>query len=143
MENADLTLSSKGELMTIILLVGTGGFLGSIARYLLSSWVQRTAQDSWFPFGTMTVNIGGCLIIGLLAGLAESRGILSPNSRAFLLVGVLGGFTTFSSFSYDTVSLLNGGRTFEALLNVAVQVLLGITATLLSYNLIQRIGSVK
>ena len=129
--------------MALVLLVGTGGFLGSIARYLLSGWVQRIAQDSWFPYGTMTVNITGCLVIGLLAGLAESRGILSPNYRAFLLVGVLGGFTTFSSFSYDTVSLFGGGRTIAAVLNVAVQVLLGITATLLSYNLVQRIGGAK
>ena len=129
--------------MTLVLLVGTGGFLGSIARYLLSGWVQRLVQDSWFPYGTMTVNIAGCLVIGTLAGLAESRGILSPNSRAFLLVGVLGGFTTFSSFSYDTVSLFNGGRTFAALLNVAVQVLLGITATLLSYNLVHKIGGAQ
>ncbi len=129
--------------MTLALLVGTGGFLGSVARYLLSGWVQRIAQDSWFPYGTMTVNITGCLVIGLLAGLAESRGILSPNSRAFLLVGVLGGFTTFSSFSYDTVSLFSGGRTVAAVLNVAAQVLLGITATLLSYNLVQGIGGTK
>ena len=129
--------------MTLVLLVGTGGFLGSVARYLLSGWVQRIAQDSWFPYGTMTVNITGCLVIGLLAGLAESRGILSPNSRAFLLIGVLGGFTTFSSFSYDTVSLFNGGRTIAAVLNVAAQVLLGITATLLSYNLVQKIGGAK
>jgi CrcB protein len=126
--------------MELILLVGTGGFLGSIARYLLSGWVQGIAQDSWFPYGTMSVNILGCLVIGLIAGLAESRGILSPQSRAFLLVGVLGGFTTFSSFSYDTVSLFGDGRTVAALLNVAVQVLLGLTATVLSYNLVQRIG---
>ena len=126
--------------MTLALFVGAGGFLGSIARYLLSGWVQRAAQDSWLPYGTMSVNLLGCLVIGVLAGLAQSRGILTPNSRAFLLVGVLGGFTTFSSFSYDTVGLFNDGRTLAALLNIAGQVILGITATWLSYHLVQRIG---
>jgi CrcB protein len=126
--------------MTLVLLVGSGGFLGSMARYLLSGWVQRVAQDSWFPYGTMSVNLIGCAVIGILAGLAQSRGILTPNSRAFLLVGVLGGFTTFSSFSYDTIGLFGNGRTLAALLNVAIQVILGITATWLSYYLVQRIG---
>jgi fluoride exporter len=126
--------------MELVLLVGSGGFLGSIARYLLSGWVQRLTQDSFFPYGTMSVNLIGCAVIGLLAGLADSRGILTPQSRAFLLVGILGGFTTFSSFSYDTTSLFNGGRTFAALLNVLVQVVVGLTATWLCYHLVQRIG---
>ena len=126
--------------MTLALLVGAGGFLGSVARYLLSGWVQRTTQDSWFPYGTMSVNLLGCLIIGVLAGLAESRGILTPYSRAFLLVGMLGGFTTFSSFSYETASLFNGGRVLAAIANVALQVILGIAITWLSYNLVQKIG---
>ncbi|RJO62155.1 MAG: fluoride efflux transporter CrcB [Dehalococcoidia bacterium] len=126
--------------MVLVLFVGAGGFLGSIARYLLSGWVQRATQDSWFPYGTMSVNLLGCLVIGILAGLAESRGILTPNSRAFLLIGVLGGFTTFSSFSYDTASLFSGGRTLAALLNITVQVILGVAATWLSYHLVQRIG---
>ncbi len=126
--------------MTLALLVGAGGFLGSVARYLLSGWVQRVTQDSWFPYGTMSVNLLGCLIIGVLAGLAESRGILTPYSRAFLLVGMLGGFTTFSSFSYETASLFSSGRTLAAIANVALQVILGIAITWMSYHLIQRIG---
>jgi CrcB protein len=126
--------------MTLAFLVGAGGFLGSVARYLLSGWVQRVTQDSWFPYGTMSVNLLGCLIIGVLAGLAESRGILTPYSRAFLLVGMLGGFTTFSSFSYETASLFNGGRVLAAIANVALQVIMGIAITWLSYNLVQKIG---
>jgi fluoride exporter len=125
--------------MEYILLVGSGGFLGSIARYLLSGWVQRLTENSFFPFGTMAVNIIGCLAIGILSGLAENRGILTPQSRAFLLIGVLGGFTTFSSFSYDTASLIHSGEAFAAFANVALQVTLGLGATWLSYNLIQRI----
>jgi CrcB protein len=126
--------------MTLALFVGAGGFLGSMARYLLSGWIQRITQDSWFPYGTMSVNLLGCLIIGVLAGLAESRGILTPYSRAFLLVGMLGGFTTFSSFSYETATLFNGGRALAAIANVALQVVLGIALTWLSYNLVQKIG---
>ena len=126
--------------MTLALLVGAGGALGSMARYLLSDWVQRAAQDSWFPYGTMSVNLLGCLVIGLLAGLAENRGILTPYSRAFMLVGVLGGFTTFSSFSYDTTTLFSDGRIPAAILNIGVQVVLGIAVTWLSYHLVQRIG---
>jgi CrcB protein len=87
----------------------------------------------------MAVNIAGCLIIGILTGLAESRGILTPQSRAFLLIGVLGGFTTFSSFSYDTTSLFNNGEFLSAVVNVGVQVIVGLTATWLSYNLIQKV----
>jgi fluoride exporter len=125
--------------MAIVLLVGAGGFLGSVARYLLSGWVQRAAENSWFPYGTMAVNILGCIVIGVLAGLAASRGILTPSSRAFLLVGVLGGFTTFSSFSYDTTSLFQNGQMLAALANVGVQVIIGLGATWLSYNLMQKI----
>jgi fluoride exporter len=125
--------------MIIVLMVGCGGFLGSIARYLVSGWVQNVLKNSWFPFGTMTVNISGCLVIGILAGLAESRGILNPQSRAFLLIGVLGGFTTFSSFSFDTTSLFHSGQFLSAIVNVGLQVILGLAATWLSYNLIQRI----
>jgi CrcB protein len=126
--------------MAIVFFVGAGGFLGSIARYLLSGWVQRVTHDSWFPYGTMSVNLLGCLVIGILAGLAENRGILTAGNRAFLLVGVLGGFTTFSSFSYDTTYLLNDGRIVAALLNAAAQVVLGIAVTWMSYHLVQRIG---
>jgi fluoride exporter len=125
--------------LAIVLLVGAGGFLGSIARYMLSGWVQRASTDSWFPYGTMAVNLLGCAVIGVLAGLAESRGILTPHSRAFLLVGVLGGFTTFSSFAYDTTALLHSGEALAAFANVAAQVVLGLGATWLSYNLMQRI----
>ncbi len=125
--------------MPYILLVGCGGFLGSVARYLLSGWVQRLTENSFFPYGTMAVNITGCLIIGVLTGLAENRGILTPYTRAFLLIGMLGGFTTFSSFSYDTTALFRSGETLAAFANVSLQIILGLGATWLSYKLMQRI----
>ncbi len=125
--------------MQLVLFVGLGGFVGSAARYLLSGWAQRLAKDAWLPLGTLTVNVLGCLLIGVLAGLAESRGVLSPNARAFLLVGLLGGFTTFSSFSYETTTLFQGGQALAAIANIALQVGLGVGVTLISYNLVQRI----
>jgi fluoride exporter len=125
--------------MTIILLVGSGGFLGAAARYLLGGWVQRLLNNSSFPYGTLAVNVLGCLLIGILAGLAESRGVLTSQSRAFLLIGVLGGFTTFSSFAYETVSLVNGGQFFHALVNVGLQVILGLAATWSGFSLMQKV----
>jgi len=111
-----------------ILLVGCGGFLGSIARYLLGGAVHRLVQTSVFPFGTLLVNVSGCLAIGVLGGLADGLGLLSPGSRVFLLIGVLGGFTTFSSFGYETFQLARDGGTLPALANVLLQVGLGLVA---------------
>ena len=82
-----------------VLLVGIGGFIGSVLRYWLSGGIQSAAPRSSFPYGTPAVNLLGCLAIGILAELAESRGFLRPDTRAFLFVGVLGGFTTLSAFA--------------------------------------------
>lgn len=114
--------------MTKTLLVGFGGFLGSIARYLVGGAVHRLADGPVFPFGTLVVNVTGCLAIGVLGALAEARGILSPEARVFLLIGLIGGFTTFSSFGYETFQLLRDGEAFPALANVLLQVILGLGA---------------
>jgi len=111
-----------------VLLAGCGGFLGSVARYLLGGWVQRLVQAPVFPFGTLVVNVSGCLAIGILGGLADQRGLLSPGARVFLLIGVLGGYTTFSSFGYETLQLLRDGEAMPALANVLLQVALGLGA---------------
>ena len=116
------------------LLVGCGGFLGSIARYLLGGAVHRVVQSPVFPFGTLLVNVSGCLAIGFLGGLAEERGLLSPEARVFLLIGVLGGFTTFSSFGYETFQLLRDGEMLPALLNVLLQVGLGLVGVWAGYT---------
>lgn len=92
--------------MLKILLVGLGGFLGSIGRYLVSGWVQNRFPFSGFPWGTLAVNLVGCWILGLLAGLAEARGVFSSETRLFLMVGLLGGFTTFSTFGLESYTLL-------------------------------------
>jgi CrcB protein len=99
------------------LLVFAGGGIGSLARYLTALWMAAWF-GAVFPFGTLTVNVIGSLLIGFLATLADERGIIGPQARLFLVVGLLGGFTTFSSFSLETFRLARDGETMAALLNV-------------------------
>lgn len=79
-----------------VLLVGGGGFLGSVLRYGISGLAQRLDPSAGFPVGTLTVNAIGCFLIGLVGALADSRGLFGPEMRLFFFIGVLGGFTTFS-----------------------------------------------
>lgn len=121
--------------MLLILFVGTGGFLGAVMRYLIGGWVHDLLRSPWFPYGTLAVNVVGCLLIGLIAGLVESRQALGPEARAFLLIGLLGGFTTFSAFGYETMTLARDGKTIAAMLNVALQVGFGLAAVWGGYSL--------
>jgi fluoride exporter len=111
-----------------LLLIGIGGFIGSIARYLLGGYAQRLSGGAFFPFGTLVVNTLGCFVIGFLAALAEARGVFSDESRAFIFVGLLGGFTTFSAFGNETINLVRDGQTPLAFANVAAHILLGLAA---------------
>jgi len=112
--------------MLYMVLVGLGGFLGAMLRYLVSGFVYGALREPLFPYGTLAVNALGCLLVGLLAGLAESRGLFSPEARVFLLIGFLGSFTTFSTFGYETLQLLRDGELLSAALNVFGQVGLGL-----------------
>lgn len=109
-----------------ILLVGLGGALGSISRYLLGTWIQSLSRSIDFPYGTLAVNLSGCFVIGLLSQLAEARGAFTVEARALVFIGVLGGFTTFSSFGNDTINLLRAGSTLPALANVGANVIFGL-----------------
>lgn len=117
--------------MINILLVGLGGFIGSVLRYLLGGYVQQTLKSSTFPYGTLAVNLIGCFVIGLLAQYGESRGAFSNESRAFIFIGILGGFTTFSSFGNETINLVRDSFVMNATLNVGANVILGLLAVLL------------
>ena len=117
-----------------IMLVGFGGFAGSILRYLMSGLVGHIFKINPFPLGTAVVNITGCFVIGLLGGLAEHLQAFSPYSRLFLFLGLLGGFTTFSTFSYETVALLRDRELFIAFGNVGVHLLLGLAAVWLGLS---------
>ena len=107
--------------------VAIGGALGSVSRYLLGVWTQSLSKSLDFPYGTLTVNLLGCFVIGFLSHLAESRGAFTPESRAFIFIGILGGFTTFSSFGNDTLNLLRDGETFNALANIGANVIVGLS----------------
>lgn len=122
--------------MDRILLVGLGGFVGSILRYLVSGYVQDWTGSASFPFGTLAVNVLGCLIIGSLTQLGEARGLLTPETRALVVIGVLGGFTTFSSFGNETLALARDGENLYALANIAANVLVGLGAVWLGRTLV-------
>ncbi|MEX2029571.1 MAG: fluoride efflux transporter CrcB [Anaerolineales bacterium] len=109
-------------------LVGVGGFLGSALRYYLSGLIQSLTKSYSFPYGTLGVNIAGCLLIGALSELAEARGLLSPEARLVLIVGLLGGFTTFSTFANESLNLIRLGQVLPAILNVLTSVSLGLMA---------------
>lgn len=108
--------------------IGIGGFAGAVLRYLAAGWVQRASGSVSFPYGTLAVNVIGCLLIGGLSYLADARGLLQAEVRMFLFVGVLGGFTTFSTFGYETMNLLRDGEMFVALMNVFANVVLCLLA---------------
>ncbi|MGA7304848.1 MAG: fluoride efflux transporter CrcB [Rhodothermales bacterium] len=114
--------------LATLLIVGSGGFFGSAARFAISGLVHRWIPSAMFPWGTLAVNIGGCFVIGLLFGLGETRQLFSPHARLFLLVGVLGGFTTFSTFGLESFNLLRDGEAARALANVALHIIVGLGA---------------
>ena len=109
-----------------LLLVGFGGAAGSICRYLLGGWVYAAMGKPEFPFGTFAVNMIGCLLIGFLNQYAEGRQLIAAQFRLLMVVGFLGGFTTFSSFGYETVDLIREGEPAYAAINAVAQVLIGI-----------------
>jgi CrcB protein len=111
--------------MAQILFVGMGGFLGSIARYLMVGLVQGTSAGS-FPVGTLVVNVTGCVAIGGVSELLEARPFLTGEARAFLVIGLLGGFTTFSAFGNETMNLLRHAGMAVAGANILGNVLLAI-----------------
>lgn len=121
-------------------IVACGGALGAVARYSVSGWVARATRESPFPFGTLTANIVGSVLIGLLMGATASGSFLMPpRLRQALAVGVLGAFTTFSTFSYETVEALRSGDLRLALLNVTVSVAVCIAGCWAGLELGQRV----
>lgn len=108
------------------LIVFLGAGIGGVLRFLMSPAVQRACNGWEFPIGTFSVNMVGCFIIGLLGQLAESKGLFQGETRLFLFVGVLGGYTTFSSFGYETFQLLRDGEFLYAIGNAALQVIVGL-----------------
>jgi CrcB protein len=115
-------------MLRTLLLVGAGGFLGSVSRFLTSRFFQSNIQ-SVFPLGTFIVNITGCFLIGLIYGLSERSTIFSPGWKMFLTAGFCGGFTTFSTFANENLALLRDGAFFHFFLYTGLSIFVGIAAT--------------
>ncbi len=114
--------------MQPILIVFLGGGFGSVLRYLLSKWISALHTQS-FPWGTFTVNVIACLVLGVIVGVADQKQIISPTMRLFWTVGFCGGFSTFSTFSIETLQLMQNGLTSSLLLYIALSLLLCVGAT--------------
>ena len=117
-------------MIKVLMIIGTGGFVGSISRYLTQQLVQERFDTS-FPLGTLAVNILGSFIIGVVYALSEKGDLLSPEWRLFLAVGFCGGFTTFSSFAYENFQMMKMEQFFFVALYMGLSLFLGILATYL------------
>jgi CrcB protein len=123
-----------------VLLVAAGGAIGAAARYLAGLWIAARLGAS-FPWGTFFVNVTGSFLIGIVLVLVEG-GTLPAEARLFLAVGILGGYTTFSSFSYETLQLLNGGDVVPVLFNTLGQLLIGLLAVYLGVVFARALGGI-
>lgn len=114
-----------------VFFVGLGGFIGAVLRYLVTGGVQSLAQSITFPYGTLTVNVTGCFLIGIFSHLIEYQAAMTAETRLLLIVGILGSFTTYSTFSHETINLLRDQRLFLAFLYFATHIILGLSAVIL------------
>jgi CrcB protein len=122
----------------LLLIIGTGSFLGGVSRFLLSRLVQNMSLSS-FPYGTFTVNILGSLLIGFLYGLSVKENILTSEWRMFLTVGFCGSFTTFSTFIHENVALLRDGDFFHFAFYTGLSIFLGIIAVFFGHHITKMI----
>ena len=113
--------------MTNLIVIGIGGFIGAILRYLISGYFYNLYGNK-FPYGTLAVNIIGCLVLGFFITLAEGKFIISPQARSFIAIGLLGAFTTFSTFSFETLVLVQRELYVSAFLNIFISISAGLLA---------------
>jgi len=123
------------------LLVALGGALGSVLRWAMTIGIARATREPAFPWGTLAVNLTGSLVIGVLLGLATDRGALAAPARLFLVTGLLGGFTTFSAFSWEALALLRAGHASAAGGYVAGSVLGGLAAAAAGWAIASRVAA--
>jgi CrcB protein len=116
-------------------LVGAGGFAGSILRFGVGGLAYRLFPSATVPIGTLAVNVIGCLAIGVLGGVGDARQIAAPEFRLLLMVGLLGGFTTFSAFGYEVLVLVRADEPVRAVVNVGLHLVLGLIAVWIGYTL--------
>jgi crcB protein len=121
--------------MKLALIIGLGSFIGGFSRYLLSLFIQAKATSP-FPLHTLIINVTGCFLIGIVFGFFD-RGQISQEWKLFFATGILGGFTTFSAFSIETLTLFREGYIGYALLYIFASVFLGLLLTYLAYQLVK------
>jgi len=119
------------------ILVALGGAIGSVSRFGISQIFSSKVPTS-FPWATLLINLAGCLLIGLIVGLAERYQVSSRSLRCFFIVGICGGFTTFSAFSLETLRLFQASQNIQAILYILASILLGLALTILGYSLLIR-----
>lgn len=117
-----------------LLIVGTGGFIGSVLRFAIGGAIQRVLPMAGFPFGILIVNVLGCGAIGVVTGFADSRDVVTAEMRLFVAVGVLGGFTTFSAFANDGVAMIRDHAFGEAIATIALHVIVCFAAVWFGYR---------
>jgi len=113
------------------ILIGIGGFIGALLRYIVSGYVQKFLQSINFPYGTLVVNIVGCFLMGIFSYITEINLGLTSQMRLFLMIGLLGSFTTFSTFGNETINLLLNQRTLASLINIGGHIFLGLLSVLI------------
>ncbi|MCA6368134.1 MAG: fluoride efflux transporter CrcB [Cytophagales bacterium] len=122
-----------------MLLIFVGGGIGSVMRFSLGTWIS-SFHSHHFPYGTLFVNVLACFVLGTLVGVADHKQIISPNARLFWTVGFCGGFSTFSTFSSETLTLIQNGFPFSGLVYVLASLLLCLAATYLGLYLGEQIN---
>jgi CrcB protein len=125
--------------MREMLLIFVGGGIGSVMRFSLGKWIS-SFHSHHFPYGTLFVNVLACFVLGTLVGVADHKQIISPNARLFWTVGFCGGFSTFSTFSSETLTLIQNGFPFSGLVYVLASLLLCLAATYLGLYLGEQIN---
>jgi len=127
--------------MHLLFLIGIGGFIGAILRYLISGWAQNGATT--FPVGTLTVNVLGSFLLSSILFISEYKGVISDETRIFLTIGLLGAFTTMSTFSYESFRLLESRDFFYLALNIMGTIFLTMFAVYMGKVLVITLGGVK
>ena len=118
-----------------LVMVGLGGFAGSVCRYIVFETSAKLFKTPFIPYGTLLVNVAGCLLIGFFGGLIESKALFSPEIRALVLIGFLGGFTTYSTFGYELLLILRQGQTAAFIAHTGAHLIFGLFAVFCGFTL--------